>query len=76
MQKSFKQLGNRLLILSVMGMAINTPLGNFLPQQSFKENNVGKVATLNLLPSATPSWLVGARDDRQRECRFLGICDT
>jgi hypothetical protein len=76
MQRSFKQLGNRLLILSVMGIAINTPLGNFSPQQSFKENNAGNIVNLDQSSLATPHWVIGARDDRKRECRFLGICDT
>jgi len=76
MQKSFKHFSHKLFILSVMGIAINTHLGNFLPPQSFKESNAAQGIYLKSLSSVTTTWLVGARDDRQRECRFLGICDT
>ena len=76
MQKRFKNLGNRLVILSMMGIAVNLPLGNFSPQQSFKEGSAGNVVGLSQSSIATPNWVMGARDDRQRECRFLGICDT
>ncbi len=76
MQKRFKYLGNRLVILSIMGIAVNTPLGNFSPQPGFHESNAGNIVNLSQSSLATPNWVIGARDDRQRECRFLGICDT
>lgn len=76
MQRSFKQLGHGLLILSVMGIAVNTSLGNFPSQQSFKEGSSENIVSLNRSLLAVPNWVTGARDDRQRECRFLGICDT
>lgn len=76
MQKRFKYLGNRLVILSMMGIAVNTPLGNFSPQQGFKEGNSDNIVSLSQSSLAVPNWVIGARDDRKRECRFLGICDT
>lgn len=78
MQKDFKHLGNRLVLLSVMGILVNIHLGNFLPQQRLKQNEISNntVNVVSLLPLATPSWLTGARDDREQECRFLGICDA
>lgn len=76
MQKRFKYLGNRLIILSMMGIAVNIPLGNFSPQQGFKTSNSDNMVNLSQSSLAMPSWVIGARDDRQRECRFLGICDT
>ncbi len=76
MQKRFKYLGNRLVILSMMGIAVNTPLGNFSSPQSFKEGNTGNTVSLSRSSLTITNWVIGARDDRQRECRFLGICDT
>lgn len=76
MQKRFKNLGNRLVILSMMGIVVNTPLGNFSPQQGFKESNAENIGNLDQTSFAMTNLVIGARDDRKRECRFLGICDT
>jgi len=79
MYKGIRYLGNRLVILSVIGVVVHTHQGNFLPSPEIEESSTS--STINLLHlngklSATQPWFIAARDDRQRECRFLGICDT
>jgi len=67
-----KYIWSRLLIMPVIGILVGINLGNFLPQQAIQTPSTE--AAINSV--TTSVWLTAARDDRQRECLSLGICDA
>jgi len=67
-----KYIWSRLLIMPVIGILVGINLGNFLPQQAIPNPSIEEASN----PGTTSIWLTAARDDRQRECRSLGICDA
>lgn len=67
-----KYIRSRLLIMPVIGILVGINLGNFFPPQAIPTPSTE--AAIN--PITTSVWITAARDDRQRECLALGICDA